>query len=159
MWSGPVRRADCSRNRPLPGLLRIFSISRSRRSALIDAAARLAAAKVLLSTIGMRRTTRLLRRDPRRLADRDLAMQMRETVLRAAEALPFATNCLDRAVALWWSLTSRGSPAELRLGVRFDATRNLRAHAWVEVDGDALLDEIAGSHEALEATNHSSGRS
>jgi hypothetical protein len=121
---------------------------------LIDAAARLAAAKVLLSTIGMRRTTRLLRRDPRRLADRDLAMQMRETVLRA-----FATNCLDRAVALWWSLTSRGSPAELRLGVRFDATRNLRAHAWVEVDGDALLDEIAGSHEALEATNHSSGRS
>ena len=72
-------------------------------------------------------------------------------MLSASHRVPFATRCLDRAVALWWLLSRERIAATLRIGVRkADATR-LAAHAWVEHDGRVLLDEEAAGFAAFEA--------
>jgi len=55
----------------------------------------------------------------------------------AARHLPFATNCLDRSLVLWWLLRARGIGADLRIGARKEADR-FEAHAWVEFSGMEL---------------------
>ena len=57
----------------------------------------------------------------------------------AARNLPFKTNCLEQSLVLWALLRRRGFPAELKFGARKDAG-NFEAHAWVEMDGEALND-------------------
>ena len=55
----------------------------------------------------------------------------------AARNLPFKTNCLEQSLVLWPLLRRRGFPAELKFGARKDAGK-FEAHAWVELDGEAL---------------------
>ncbi|HQZ69993.1 MAG: lasso peptide biosynthesis B2 protein [Anaerolineae bacterium] len=50
--------------------------------------------------------------------------------------------CLGRSLGLWWLLRRQGLPAELRIGVRRVAD-DLAAHAWVEHDGQVLIDTAA----------------
>jgi hypothetical protein len=60
-------------------------------------------------------------------------------VAAAARALPGATGCLPRAIALEALLRRGGHAAELRVGVAPRRGRGrLAAHAWVEVDGVAV---------------------
>lgn len=61
-------------------------------------------------------------------------MQLEEA---AARNLPFKTNCLEQSLVLWPLLRRRGFPAELKFGARKDAGK-FEAHAWVELDGEAL---------------------
>jgi hypothetical protein len=118
---------------------------------LAPAALRLVIARLLLSTIGVARTRRLFERQRASRIDQSRAEEAARLVLHAAERLPLRTNCLDRAVALWWLLSSRGVAAALRVGVRKDGETTLAAHAWVEHDGAVLLDEEAGRFAALDA--------
>lgn len=134
----------------MPAIVRFLRLSRLRRKALTDAARRLVVVKFLVSIIGMQRTRRILESKVALRADVTAAIEARKAVLRAAEAIPVKTNCLDRAIALWWLLNSRGLSAELQIGVRLDPGKGLRAHAWVEVEGDALLDEMAAQFESLQ---------
>lgn len=60
----------------------------------------------------------------------------------AARHLILKTNCLDRALTLWWLLRRRGVAADLRIGARKEGGR-FEAHAWVEV-GRVVLDEASG---------------
>lgn len=54
---------------------------------------------------------------------------------------PWAANCLQRSVVLWWYLRARGLDADLRIGVRRDPERGgLDFHAWVEHDGLVVND-------------------
>lgn len=46
-------------------------------------------------------------------------------------------TCLPRSLALCSLLRERGYPAEVKIGVRREAGQ-LLAHAWVELDGEAL---------------------
>lgn len=66
----------------------------------------------------------------------------------AVRHLPFKTNCLDRSLALWWILRSRGVAVELCIGARKERGR-FEAHAWVEVGG-AAIDDGAGREEFTE---------
>lgn len=68
--------------------------------------------------------------------------------MAAARHLPFKTNCLDRAMALWWMLRRRGVAAELCIGAR-KAYGQFEAHAWVEVGG-AAIDEGNGREDFTE---------
>ncbi len=61
----------------------------------------------------------------------------------AARHLPLKTNCLDRALTLWWLLRRRGIAADLRIGGRKENGR-FEAHAWVEVGG-VVLDDANGN--------------
>ncbi len=71
-------------------------------------------------------------------------------VYTAARNVPFATTCLDRAVALFRMLRAEGLEAELRIGVRTEEGA-LAAHAWVEHHGAVLLDEEASRFVAFDA--------
>ena len=55
------------------------------------------------------------------------------------------TQCLPRSLATQALLAREGIASELRLGVA-QAPRGIRAHAWVECDGEALAGEGPGEH-------------
>lgn len=153
---------------------KFFALPAGEKRLLLEAAARLAAARVLLSTVGMVRTQRLCRADipvcngeqtgmsapqtgvsaPQ--VDHEAAERFARAVIRIAPHLPVRTNCLDRAMALSWLLSSRGLAAELRIGVRKNADF-LGAHAWVEHDGVVLLDDEAAHYVTLDAPVLASG--
>lgn len=60
-------------------------------------------------------------------------------------------TCLSRAYAATLALRSRGFPAILALGVRSvsDTERGIAAHAWVTLDGRALVDPGAAEYAGL----------
>lgn len=52
----------------------------------------------------------------------------------------FKTNCLEQSLVLWQLLQRHGFPAELKIGARKEAGQ-FEAHAWVELNGQALNNE------------------
>src|SRR5258708_5767258 len=56
-----------------------------------------------------------------------------------ARLSPLPLTCLPQAVAAWWMLQSRGHSARLMYGVSNDRETGFSAHAWVEVDGIAVV--------------------
>jgi hypothetical protein len=98
---------------------KLTSLPRDERRMLVLAALRLVFARALLSTLGVTRTRRLFggKRGSARI-DTAAAEKLALAVERAARHLPLRTNCLDRAVAVWWSLRSHALEGALRIGVR-----------------------------------------
>lgn len=107
--------------------------------------------RVLLAIAGLDRTRRLLTTRRTSRIDASRAEALARAMLFASHRVPFATTCLDRAVALWWLLSREGISATLRIGVRKPEATKLSAHAWVEHDGQVLLDEEAAGFAAFEA--------
>ena len=64
----------------------------------------------------------------------------------AARYSPFPATCLTRSIVLARLLRRRGAAAEIRIGVLREG--NSLAHAWVEVDGEAVNDtpDVAERH-------------
>ena len=58
----------------------------------------------------------------------------------AAKYGPYHANCLKQSLVLYWLLSRRRIPAEIRFGVRKEATQGFNAHAWVEHAGINLCD-------------------
>lgn len=56
---------------------------------------------------------------------------------------PWKRTCLTRAFVLYYLLRRAGNPAELRIGVRRGAGRELAAHAWLVRQGQPVLEEGA----------------
>lgn len=50
-----------------------------------------------------------------------------------------ARGCLPLAIATQYWLSRCGVPADLKIGVRRDASGDLEAHAWVEQGGRVLI--------------------
>jgi hypothetical protein len=61
----------------------------------------------------------------------------------AARSLFFSTNCLEQSLVLWSILRRAGFAADLKIGARKEAGR-FEAHAWVELNGISLNNEIGG---------------
>jgi len=59
----------------------------------------------------------------------------------AARFLPLRARCLHQSLALRDWLRSESAPARLRIGVRL-VHSELRAHAWVEIDGQVVNDSV-----------------
>jgi len=57
----------------------------------------------------------------------------------AARRGPYRVTCLRESLVTWWLLRRRGVPAILKIGVGKEAA-DLKAHAWVEVDGQSIID-------------------
>lgn len=68
-------------------------------------------------------------------------------VERVLGRLPGDTRCLVRSVVLVGLLARRSTPATLVIGVQ--PGDRLKAHAWVELDGRALLHDGAPAYERL----------
>jgi Transglutaminase-like superfamily len=81
------------------------------------------------------------RRDATHLAraadPRGVALRLGRIVERALDHLPGDTRCLTRSLVLVHLLARRGIPAKLVIGVE---AAPFRAHAWVEHEGEPVLD-------------------
>ena len=103
-------------------------------------AASLAAATLLIHTLGLRRAARIawwmadlaparpLEMPPERLAERQA-----QVIAAVAERLPFKPRCLPRALVLAGLLRRRGLEGDLCLGTRIAG--DFDAHAWIEMGG------------------------
>lgn len=89
-------------------------------------------------------------------APRGTAAQAARMVAAVARRMPGGGACLPAALTLQRILRSSGVESDVRLGVRRRAGR-LEAHAWLERDGQVLLDtsEARGSFAALVRGRHS----
>lgn len=87
---------------------------------------------------------------PRRKDDSALAlvpsvMRLSWLVEVAGRYAPVKATCLKRALVLSWLLGRRGTQTELRMGVaRHDGS--LKAHAWLNLDGQVILGHHEGEH-------------
>lgn len=69
-----------------------------------------------------------------------------ETVVWAIETasrhIPGGARCLARALAAGVLLSRQGYASVLRIGVAKDAIGQLEAHAWVEIEGEAIVGRL-----------------
>jgi hypothetical protein len=119
------------------------------RARVLEAIVRLTIVHAMLAIAGVPRTRRWLARTGSAV-NHVRAERVAGAMQRAAHHFPLGTNCLDRALALWWMLGARGLAATLQIGVRKDEDA-LAAHAWVEHAGEVLLDDTATHYVALGA--------
>jgi len=122
------------------------------RCVALEAAAALVATMAGLRVLGFRRWKALLLRltlhrvdfpvsDPARIAS---AHEIARIQVAVSRHLIFHANCLEQSLVLWWLLSRRGIPAELRIGARKEAGR-FQAHAWVEL-GNVVLNDSGEAH-------------
>jgi hypothetical protein len=71
----------------------------------------------------------------------DLAQAQARIVQIAARHGLYRLTCLPQSLALWWLLRCHGIKANLRIGVK-SVDCGLEAHAWVELQGQALNDAL-----------------
>ena len=64
------------------------------------------------------------------------AQDVAARALRGLNALPMRIECLDQAIAVWFSLNRHGHPASLKIGMRLSP---LSGHAWVTCGGDVFV--------------------
>ncbi len=103
---------------------------------------------LLLHTLGYKRTTFLLSRfmpaESSRHAPvgnelnkvRDLA---RITHISARHNV-YKANCLKQALLIWFLLGRRSISSEIKIGMQKDPDCTFSAHAWVECNGEPLID-------------------
>ena len=125
--------------------------SSAERLLLLEAAALLGVARLLLLTIpfrwlagslGKRMNESGTKADP---SDLHAARLIGRAILSAANNTPWESVCLPQAVAGQWMLKRRGIAATLYLGVAKDEAKaeKLAAHAWLRC-GDLILTGNAG---------------
>jgi len=56
--------------------------------------------------------------------------------LRGLDILPMRIECLDQAIAVWFSLNRHGHPASLKIGMRLSP---LSGHAWVTCGSNIFI--------------------
>ncbi|MBZ5502180.1 MAG: lasso peptide biosynthesis B2 protein [Acidobacteriia bacterium] len=128
--------------------VRFVHLPPQERALVVRAALRLGWTLAGLRLLGFRRCHALILRfapGPRdgQACGADRARQWTAKLVRAAASVernfPLQPNCLERSLALWWTLRRNGIPAELHIGGR-KSDRGFEAHAWVEWNGEVLND-------------------
>lgn len=125
-----------------------WSLNTGERDIAWTAAAGLTATWLGLRVLGFRRWKQLIARQAGFSVEVQAALGSpgisanRIVKLQAAVVrnLFFKTSCLERSLVLWQLLRRNGFPAELKIGARKETGR-FEAHAWVELDGQALNNE------------------
>ena len=94
-----------------------------------------------LRILSLRRLVRWTGRRASRTAtvDRPRIERIAWAVRAAGNHLFPARPCLPQALAARFLLARLGVPTDLRIGVQRPETENLRAHAWVEYEGEVLI--------------------
>lgn len=114
----------------------------SRLRDLARALGRISRARKLLRGVGFHACLRRLdgdRRAPIGTGSDERVEALAAAMRVAARLHPRRPQCLVRSLALWSLLRDQGCPAMLRIGTRLHAG-TLRAHAWVELDGQVIND-------------------
>ena len=125
-------------------VIRKFVRLRSRdRAVLTRTVLTLAAARLATRVLPFAAGRRLLVGEQRASAPTVTRDQVRWAMSRAQRVVPGAT-CLPQALAAEALLKRGGLPADLRIGVRKDASGKLLAHAWVESEGRIVVGDLPG---------------
>ncbi|MFC1720156.1 lasso peptide biosynthesis B2 protein [Pseudomonadota bacterium] len=114
------------------------------RRLLLSSAALLPLIGLLIRLAGYRKTKNLLQSwvpssakvNPYRMPHDD-PERIAQLVAIATRHGPYRATCLRQALAVWWLLARRGVQADIKFGVQPNQPE-LKAHAWVEVNGKAL---------------------
>jgi hypothetical protein len=69
-------------------------------------------------------------------SDKMPAQEVAERALRGLNILPMRIECLDQAIAVWFSLNRHGHPANLKIGMRLSP---LSGHAWVTCGDEVFV--------------------
>lgn len=91
----------------------------------------LCASHVSTKLFGLDRTVGIFRRLGRTLGIGRSALsaeELAECALTGMQILPLRLECLDQAIATWYTLNRYGHPAFLRIGMRLTP---VSGHAWV----------------------------
>ncbi len=124
-------------------LLRFIRLPGPERRALSGAAALVVMTRLALSVAPFRKVVAVADRlaKPRRSpATNDAGRQrMIWAVEAAARNLLPAGACLSQAIVADTLLRRRGYPSQLHLGVAHGPKGELKAHAWVESDGEVVI--------------------
>jgi hypothetical protein len=67
------------------------------------------------------------------------ARRLAGAVNAAGNRLPGGASCLCRAITFRMLLRPTDCPSRLSIGVARGSSNSLRAHAWVDVDGEVLI--------------------
>ena len=113
----------------------------AERGAFWRALVALGAVRVALRSSSYPTTTRFLDRSvasAERSPEPEAVRLLARSVERAARVLPGST-CLAQALTARWLIRRAGGDAQIRFGVTTGNGRP-RAHAWLEADGEILLD-------------------
>ena len=131
---------------------RFLALNREERRLFLEAWLRLGLMRAAIRIGSLKRLTTSLdqhaaRSDPLPPlppAKRRLAVQISRAVIRAAAHTPWESACLAQALAAQRMLRRRNIPGALYLGIiKGDATRPMRAHAWVRC-GDLFITGAEG---------------
>ena len=123
--------------------LRFLKFPVEERRALLWLLPLLLAARLLLKPVGVPALRRGIGLVAPRLAP--TPERLAELLNVAAQRLPGFTACLPRAIVLEALLRRAGRSAELRIGLApLREAKRLDAHAWVELDGIALAENVSG---------------
>jgi hypothetical protein len=121
-------------------------LSKSDRALVINAVFLLPIVATSLKTVGLQRTQSWLTRNslgPMVPPTKQTRANVRRTAQMVAVACrrhPLRSNCLPRTIVLWSLLRRRGIDADVRIGVRRDTEGAVKAHAWLEWNGEVLND-------------------
>ena len=103
--------------------------------------------RVLLWTLGYRRTMRLLSSRVQQPEPGDGSSAVPDPVAEIASAVtavarlaPFRSRCLARSITIWWLCRRRVFDTDVLIGVAPPEGGHLPAHAWVEYRGVPLND-------------------
>lgn len=69
-------------------------------------------------------------------AERATTETVANLALQGLNVLPMRIECLDQAIAVWFSLNRHGHPAALKIGMRLSP---LSGHAWVTCGSDVFV--------------------
>jgi Transglutaminase-like superfamily len=122
------------------------NLSKSDRALVIRAMYLLPIVATSLKTVGLRRTQSWLTRNslgPTILPIEQTRPNVRRTAQMVAVACrrhPLRSSCLPRSIVLWSLLRRQGIAADVRIGVRCDSQGEFHAHAWLEWNGEVLID-------------------
>jgi len=117
---------------------RFARLSSAERTLLVEAALLLLVIRLMLWLVPWRRAIAFIASRRVSPSARFSVDRLEWAVRTAARVVPRAT-CLTRALALRHLLSREGHPSSVQIGVAMEPGRRFVAHAWVEHDGDILL--------------------
>lgn len=129
------RKRAVTRFRALPG---------PERRALLLSAPLLMLTRVLLRLFPVVSVKRWLHRlaqmarDP--MDEAEALRSIPRAVTTASRHVPGGRHCLTKALVAWALLEAAGAPAELKAGLRRDPGGVLLGHAWLEREGQVVMD-------------------
>jgi len=115
---------------------RFLARPRSERWALVEAAAVLSVAAIVVAAVPFARIAKWSARPPR-TSGRPASDEARfiadvsRAVGVAARHVPLRAKCFEQGLAAQWMLRRRGVATTLHYGVAHSPDRNLAAHVWV----------------------------